>query len=51
VDDKELRAYAAAHWLRITRTSDFKTAIDAALARFLPGFNIQAFWTKWRLGT
>jgi hypothetical protein len=45
-----LHGYAAAHWLGITRTGNFKATIGRAAARYLPGFNVAAFWTKWRVG-
>ena len=44
-----LRWYAAAHWLGIARTADFKAWIGAAAARLRPGFNVGAFWTRWRV--
>ena len=46
-----LHGYAAAHWLGIARTTDFTSTIERAAARYLPGFDIQAFWTRWRVTT
>jgi Peptidase family M1 domain len=44
-----LRNYAQAHWFGITRTKDFQVAIDRAAARYLPRFDVRAFWVKWRM--
>jgi len=44
-----LHDYAKAHWYGITTTSDFKAAIDKAAAKYAPGWNVAAYWTKWRI--
>ena len=46
-----LRRYAADHWLGVSRTVEFKAAIGAAAARFLPDFDLPAFWAKWRVSS
>lgn len=45
-----LRRYAADHWLGVTRTGDFQSAIARAAASDLPHFNVDAFWRHWRVG-
>ncbi len=44
-----LRHYVHAHWLGVSRTADFRTAIeDAAVADGLAGIG-PAYWAKWRV--
>jgi Peptidase family M1 domain len=44
-----LEHYAADHWLGVSRTGEFKAAIEAAAAKHLPGFDTDAYWATWRL--
>lgn len=44
-----LRAYARTHWLGISTTADFKEAIDAAAAQYLPAFDPTSYWSTWRV--
>jgi hypothetical protein len=44
-----LRRYGSQHWLDIARTSDFQAIVDAAAARRLPGLDMEAFWSRWRV--
>ena len=44
-----LHGYAAAHWLGIARTGTSRPPSSRAAANYLPGFDVAAFWTKWRV--
>jgi hypothetical protein len=44
-----LHGYADANHLGIVRTPEFQAAIEAAAATDLPGFDVGAFWTRWRV--
>jgi hypothetical protein len=44
-----LHGYADDHHLGIARTEDFQAAIAAAAATDLPGFDVTAFWHRWRV--
>jgi hypothetical protein len=44
-----LHEYADANHLGIARTGDFQAAIEAAAAQDLPGFDVAAFWSHWRV--
>ena len=46
-----LHRYAADHWLGVSRTVEFKAAIAAAGERFLPAFDLPAFWARWRVSS
>jgi len=46
-----LHDYAADHRLEVARTSDFQAAIEAAAAADLPGFDVAAFWDRWRVAS
>jgi hypothetical protein len=35
----------------VSRTVEFKAAIGAAAARFLPAFDLPAFWMRWRVSS
>ena len=43
--------YVARHHLDIARTEDFMAAIETALAKHLPGFDVAAYWDRWRVAT
>jgi len=40
---------AAVSWLSVAAASVIKTAIEAAAAQHLPGFDAAAFWKAWRV--
>jgi aminopeptidase N len=44
-----LHGYADAYHLGIARTGDFQAAIEAAASTDLPGFDVTAFWNRWRV--
>ena len=44
-----LQDYASAHWFDFSTTADFKAAINKAAAKYAPGWNVAAYWTKWRI--
>ena len=44
-----LRSYVGDHRLGIARTEDFQSAIEGAAATDLPGFDVAAFWDRWRV--
>jgi aminopeptidase N len=46
-----LRSYAADHWLGITTTADFKAAIKKAAKKWAPGWDVSAYFKKWRIGS
>jgi Peptidase family M1 domain len=42
-------SYARQHHLGIARTEDFMAMIETAAATHLPGFDVAAFWERWRV--
>ena len=44
-----LRSYAARHWLGVARTAEFKARVERAAARRLPGLDMSAYWSAWRV--
>ncbi|HEY7477038.1 MAG TPA: M1 family metallopeptidase [Actinomycetota bacterium] len=44
-----LGTYAAAHRYGIARTEDLQGAVADAAATWLPGFDLDTFWQRWRL--
>lgn len=45
-----LGRYAGRHWLGVARTPEFKAAIEHAVAKHLPGLDMEAYWDTWRVG-
>jgi hypothetical protein len=45
-----LAAYAGDHRFGIVRTEDFTSAIEQAAAQDLPGLDMAAYWSRWRVG-
>jgi len=45
-----LHDYAQDHWLGVTTTSDFQSAIEAAAAADGVAFRPATFWARWRIG-
>jgi hypothetical protein len=45
-----LHDYAASQWFGIARTGDFRAAVEAAAAVDLPGWDVAAYWARWRVG-
>jgi hypothetical protein len=45
-----LRDHAAGAWLGVARTEDFQQVIADAAAAQLPSFDVDAFWSSWRVG-
>jgi hypothetical protein len=48
--ERLLARYASAHWFGVARTEDFQAAVEAAAARSLPDFDVDTFWSTWRVG-
>ena len=44
-----LHDYATDHWLGVTRTEDFKAAIDAAATADGVPFDPLSYWATWRV--
>jgi hypothetical protein len=44
-----LRSYASRRWLGIARTADFTARIEQAAASQLPGLDMAAYWSAWRV--
>ena len=44
-----LRSYASRHWLDVARTADFTARIEKAAAADLPGLDMAAYWSAWRV--
>jgi hypothetical protein len=44
-----LRGYAQDHWLGVTRTADFRAAIEAAAVADGLTFDPPAYWAEWRV--
>jgi peptidase M1-like protein len=45
-----LADHASAAWLGVARTEDFQQVVADAAAAQLPSFDVDAFWTTWRVG-
>lgn len=45
-----LRDHATGAWLGVARTEDFQQVIEDAAAIQLPSFDLDAFWSSWRVG-
>ena len=44
-----LHDYAQDHWLGVTRTEDFKAAIEAAATADGVAFDPTSYWATWRV--
>ena len=47
--DTILAGYARDRWFGIARGEDLKAAIERAAAAWLPGLDMDAFWSRWRV--
>jgi hypothetical protein len=45
-----LADHAAGGWLGVVRTEDFQQVIADAAADQLPNLDLDAYWTRWRVG-